>query len=78
MTTTGDGKVAQHQDSLHRLIVNRENSDYGKDVTDLRERVEEIIEELMMEYEGMFLSTYPLNVSNTTITLRSADILLGK
>ena len=53
--TKGDEKVAQHQDSLHRLIVNRENSDYGKDVTDLRERVEEIIEELMMEYEGMFI-----------------------
>jgi len=52
-SATGDGKVAQHQDSLHRLIVNRENSDYGKDVTDLRERVEEIIEELMMEYEGV-------------------------
>jgi len=46
------GEEKCHQDSLHRLIINRENSDYGKNVTDLRERVEEIIEELMMEYEG--------------------------
>jgi translation initiation factor eIF-2B subunit beta len=46
------GEEKSHQDSLHRLIINRENSDYGKNVTDLRERVEEIIEELRMEYEG--------------------------
>eukprot|EP00088_Acartia_fossae_P046061 TRINITY_DN4967_c0_g1_i13.p1 TRINITY_DN4967_c0_g1~~TRINITY_DN4967_c0_g1_i13.p1 ORF type:complete len:356 (-),score=88.05 TRINITY_DN4967_c0_g1_i13:511-1578(-) len=46
------GEEKSQQDSLHRLLVNRENSDYGKDVSDLKERVDEIIEELMMEYEG--------------------------
>jgi len=38
-------------ESLHKLIINRENSDYGKNVTDLRERVFEIIEELLLEFE---------------------------
>jgi len=38
-------------ESLHKLLVTRENSDYGRDVSDLKERVFEIIEELGMEYE---------------------------
>lgn len=46
------GEEKSQQDSLHRLMVNRENSDYGKNVTDLRERVDEIIEELKMDYES--------------------------
>jgi len=41
----------ESQESLHKLLVSRENSDYGKTVTDLRERVFEIIEELLIEYE---------------------------
>jgi len=41
----------ESQESLHKLLINRENSDYGKTVTDLRERTYEIIEELLIEYE---------------------------
>jgi len=39
-------------ESLHRMLINRENSDYGQDVADLKERVFEIIEELLMENEA--------------------------